>query len=144
MRLTKCSWILAFVCSSLASGASPADEPKEKQQPPPPLPSRFADLVRATEKAAESIENGSTRLSILIDLAAARRFAGDKIEARKILDRASGIATKSADGYSKADGLLEIAKERAMLGEKVEAGKLLGARSSRRKNMKTSGVIMNG
>ena len=70
MRLIKCSWMLAFVCSSLASGDSPADEPKEKQQPPPlALPSKFAELVRETEKTAETMDQPEAKVKILVELA---------------------------------------------------------------------------
>ena len=79
---------ILIICAVLTANQSPADEPKEKQQPPPPLPSRFAELVRETEKTAGTMDEPATKVSILVELAGARRWAGDKVEAKKTLDRA--------------------------------------------------------
>ena len=116
---------ILIICAVLTANRSLADEPKEKQQPPPPLPSRFAELVRETEKTAETMDQPATKVAILVELAGARRWAGDKVEARKTLELALAPVEKIEAESDRSDWHLTIAKELAALGAKAEASRLL-------------------
>ena len=117
---------ILIICAVLTANRSPADEPKEKQQPPP-LPSRFAELVRETEKAAETVDQPEAKVKILVELAGARRWTGDKVEAKKTLERALTHVEKIEREFGQIEWHLMIAKQFAALGAKAEASRLLVA-----------------
>jgi tetratricopeptide (TPR) repeat protein len=122
MRLTKCSWILAFACVSLSSGAARGDEPESKKDE---FSNRFRTYVRSAAREADVGGNPQEQLQALIDVAETQRLMSDDLEAGKTLDLAIAAASKRKDDRKCAEGLLNCARVAAALGKKKEAADLL-------------------